>query len=320
MSSTPNKKQEPSSSDGNDSTGSVAPQLPRSELSFSQAEGLEPLPIYLDLGQMPDKFRNKIWAMLYELLSSIGIWKTTSVTRRHPVIKYIWVDCLVKPLDQFDSSDFIDTVKAIIFDAEYGKVFDFLELLLRFIASGPDRYGDSYAETVIEWLTQDINEVLVREKMAYYLDTSESLSFIPQASQQEGETIRDALSILNDTGFKGPQSCLFKASKAINDARFADAVHESISAVESIIKRISGNKKDSFNDALKKLEDNELLTHPALKKAFIRLYGYTSDEEGIRHALVFESEANVGLEEALFMFGACASFCGYLCRKHTQLE
>lgn len=58
--------------------------------------------------------------------------------------------------------------------------------------------------------------------------------------------------------------------------------------------------------------------HLALKRAFSKLYGYTSDEQGIRHALIDNPQANVGQDEAVFMFGACASFSSYLARKHRQ--
>ncbi len=49
--------------------------------------------------------------------------------------------------------------------------------------------------------------------------------------------------------------------------------------------------------------------HPALKAAFSQLYGYTSDEEGIRHALLDESR--VGFPEAKFMLVACSAFVSF---------
>jgi hypothetical protein len=52
--------------------------------------------------------------------------------------------------------------------------------------------------------------------------------------------------------------------------------------------------------------------HGALKRAFSALYGYTSDEKGIRHALVLEDKAQVDETDALFMLGSCASFVSYL--------
>ena len=54
--------------------------------------------------------------------------------------------------------------------------------------------------------------------------------------------------------------------------------------------------------------------HPALKSGFGKIYGYTSDEQGVRHALL-EGTAKVDLEDAGFMLGACASFATYLVGK-----
>ena len=71
--------------------------------------------------------------------------------------------------------------------------------------------------------------------------------------------------------------------------------------------------------ALASLEQREAL-HPALKDAFAKLYGYASNEQGIRHALLDQSNARVGMDEAVFMLGACASFASYLWRKHGAGE
>jgi len=49
-----------------------------------------------------------------------------------------------------------------------------------------------------------------------------------------------------------------------------------------------------------------------LRDALTKLYGYSSDEKGIRHPLLESDVARVGMPEAVFMFGACASFISYL--------
>jgi hypothetical protein len=58
--------------------------------------------------------------------------------------------------------------------------------------------------------------------------------------------------------------------------------------------------------------------HPALKSGFSSLYGYTNSEKGIRHALTEGDNANVGQDEALFMFSACTAFVAYLARKYPE--
>ena len=43
-------------------------------------------------------------------------------------------------------------------------------------------------------------------------------------------------------------------------------------------------------------------------------------QEGIRHARVYKDVTEVGADEALFFFGACASFAAYLTQKHRAVS
>ena len=83
--------------------------------------------------------------------------------------------------------------------------------------------------------------------------------------------------------------------------------------------RIDPNAGNTLGPALDSLEKAGVLNHRALKEAFSKLYGYTNDENGIRHALLEEEAAAVDLDDAVFMFGACASFAAYLVNRHEQL-
>jgi DNA-binding transcriptional regulator WhiA len=56
-------------------------------------------------------------------------------------------------------------------------------------------------------------------------------------------------------------------------------ISESINAIESICKIISKNDKATLGEALK-----DIKIHPALKESLKKLYGFASDEGGIRHA------------------------------------
>ena len=108
------------------------------------------------------------------------------------------------------------------------------------------------------------------------------------------------------------------AAKHINARQYADAIADCIHAVVSVARTIDDQESKTLGPALDSLERAGLLKHPSLKQAFKTLYGYTCEERGIRHPLITESSANVGLDEALFMYGACASFAAYLVSKHRQ--
>ncbi|HHM1867837.1 TPA: AbiJ-NTD4 domain-containing protein, partial [Klebsiella pneumoniae] len=94
---------------------------------------------------------------------------------------------------------------------------------------------------------------------------------------------------------------------------YRNSIKESISAIESLCKKISGNEKGTLGDCLKTIEDKGHI-HPAMKRAFQQLYGYTSDQGGIRHALTDDSEEPT-LEEARYMLVICSAFSNYLVSK-----
>ena len=91
---------------------------------------------------------------------------------------------------------------------------------------------------------------------------------------------------------------------------YANAVKESISAVESQCCILTGDSKASLGTALKKLESSGVKIHPALNKALHQLYGYTSDDPGIRHGGT--AAANVDAALAQFMLVTCSAFVNYL--------
>ena len=100
---------------------------------------------------------------------------------------------------------------------------------------------------------------------------------------------------------------------------YKNCIKESILAVESICKIIVGDDKASLGEAIKQLKSNNINIHPALETAFLKLFGYTSDEGGIRHAEgLFVS--NVSFEEAKFMLVSCSAFVNYLIAEYGKIK
>lgn len=91
---------------------------------------------------------------------------------------------------------------------------------------------------------------------------------------------------------------------------YANSIKESISAVERMCSIIVGHKA-TLNDALKEFEKCQVEIHPALKRAFSQLYGYTSDASGIRHSGELGGKDST-FEEAKFMLVSCCAFVNYL--------
>jgi hypothetical protein len=89
---------------------------------------------------------------------------------------------------------------------------------------------------------------------------------------------------------------------------YRNSIKESISAVESLVATVVG-EKGTLGQLIKKLED-EISFHPALKTAFSSLYGYTSDQDGIRHAIL-ESK-DLAFEDAKFFLVVCSAFVNFV--------
>ena len=82
--------------------------------------------------------------------------------------------------------------------------------------------------------------------------------------------------------------------------------------MESVARVLSPS--GNFKEALAKLEATSGI-HGGLKAGFSSIYGYTSDEKGLRHPLLEDAQASVDETDALFMIGACAAFVSYMIHK-----
>lgn len=79
--------------------------------------------------------------------------------------------------------------------------------------------------------------------------------------------------------FHGARAHLRAAAEHLTAGHSSDCIRESIHAVESVARSLAG--APSLAAALQHLEASAKV-HPALKKGFGALYGFTSDEKGIR--------------------------------------
>lgn len=276
--------------------------------SFSLREGYESLPSPMQLEELSPDLRREIWNAIWEALGKNSVFGSR---RFHSVsggpgsnsffdsVRRILGHRLEIPHDEIRNDFFqiSENIKSIILNSEFNKLLDFLEDFSCLDGEPPSC----------------IAQIFDLHIAAYWLDTSKTPpQFIPRSSPEEGEAIRRALETVEGNDFAGASAHLREAAKSINSGQFAQAVEESVKAVESVSRSID---PDTLGKALNILERKGLITHPALKKAFSKLYGYTSDKEGIRHALLSREAADV----AQFMFGACASFAAYLINQHRKI-
>ena len=276
--------------------------------TFSQQQGYEPLPGPLRLREFPIEARTTIWNILFELMQSTrhvavygsgnvgGVWKEI-LWAKHVHFDYLPLD---ECTDGFDAK--CTELKRRIRQDPFNKVFDLIQFMMRHPSCPPEFING------VSW-------VFRRFQLAYTVDTNPPVTIVPAATAEEGEQLTRNLAELRAAELDGCTTHLRNASKCINDGDSSGSVRESIHAVESVARQIDPEASKTLGPALASLEKRNAL-HPTLKVAFNNLYGYTNREQGIRHALLDNAQANVTIDEAVFMLGACASFASYLWRKH----
>jgi hypothetical protein len=270
-------------------------------MRFSQRIGKRPVQTALQTEGMDDELRSSLWNVL-----DLYIWQRkgflypeygNGLGAIDSFSKALWFHFFKKPMDARPdyASDILAEVRSFFFGCEWYEVYDFLEFVL-----GVDKS---------EKMLGTLNGILERELAGYrYV----SAAFVPVTDKQEIESIEQAL----DSGpFAGVEAHLRSAIEHLSrkqDPDYRNSIKESISAVESLAKELTGNPKAGLGDALSVLEKKGKI-HPALKKALSSLYGYTSDEDGIRHAML--EEPALSASDAKFLLVACSGFINYMKEK-----
>ena len=276
----------------------------RTKLTFSQAEGIDPLPQPAALGELSRQARVHLWNIIYGRLdeaTALPDWGKAYITEPWKTILLHYHIHLHKPADEFSSAyeAHASEIKKLFLHGAFNQVLDFLQFVLRH-HSTPHEFRDSVSS-------------MFRYCMCAYTVIEDGPTIVPISLPEQGKSIQDAFRVLKPGLFKGARSHLRKSAEYIKTGDLAGSVRESIHAVESVARRLNADAEKSLKPALDALSQKAHL-HPAFKRGIENLYGYTSDEDGIRHALLGEQE-KVDIDDAVFMFGACASFTAYLVNK-----
>lgn len=265
----------------------------------------------MQVDSMDDELRNRLWNALYSCywervdgsLNENRNWKTRLV------IRGMWHNYFRQPYDTIPKSwqDTYELIKEHFFSLKWNGVYDFIE----FVAN---EYPDPDNERNRRFM-HICNAILKRDLSGYrFIDRV----ITPITSEEEIAEIEEALQPADS--LQPVTNHIKRALKLFGDKESPDyrnSIKESISAVEATCNLISGGNKATLADALEKMEKaSKVKLHTALKDSFKKLYGYSSDAEGIRHALL--DEPHLDFEDAKFMLVSCSAFINYLKVKSSK--
>jgi hypothetical protein len=268
----------------------------RKRLTFEQAEGAEPLPSQLKLKDISSELRARLWRVFYGLFPQSQYLGGT-----FEELFYDWhVTHQFKADDDFSDQTkrWINEVKLIFTYGDYIRIFGFIQWVLRH----PNK------PTMLEI---PVEAALRASRAAYAVIDGDTI--IPIGSDAERETLEHAFADLAASEFHGARAHLRNAGSELTAGEYGPSIRESIHAVEAVARVLEPSAR-ALAPALAKLE-GKVRVHHNLHVGFCQLYNFTSDEKGIRHALLDEREAKVDETDALYMLGSCAAFVSYLINK-----
>jgi hypothetical protein len=243
-------------------------------------------------------------ASLWNVLDRV-VWNSTgfmSSLRSHPPRMYkfsagLWERFLKLPADERSeyTSDQLNEIREFFFKCSWNRVYDLIQFVVQ-----PDGGLADYG------LPEEFNKVMEREGAGYrFLGRV----IVDITSQQEIEMLEAAL---DDDKFAPVSAHLRRSLELLADRSnpdYRNSIKESISAVESMAKIAANDPNATLGVALRALEKGGRM-HQALKEGFLKLYGYTNDADGIRHAML--AEPNLTSADAKYFLMSCTSFVNYL--------
>jgi AbiJ N-terminal domain 4 len=270
---------------------------------FSQRKGLKPLKSSLQLDAVDKPLRNLLWTCLCNCFfdycyedSGYGFPSHRSESVRR-LINAIWCYHFKHPSDSLPRwNEAITAIRTYFLECKWNEIYDLLEFVAK----------NSETELPFKELS---NSFLELENSAYRFVGNEIVEITSASEIQEIEQA-------GQSGIHGVEKHIATALSFLADRKnpdYRNCVKEAISAVETVCRSFAGGT--TLSDALEELK-KKVEIHPAFERSLHTLYGYTSDESGVRHSLL-EASA-ISFSDAKFMLVTCSAFANYLIGKAAE--
>lgn len=274
---------------------------------FREREGLASPPSQLKLREVSPELRALLWNAVYSDLQLCTIHDRYS---GHNRIYEPWATILRdrhvrhdhKMADEFSTlaQPIYDSLKKAISTWTYSHLLDFIEWFLRHPSMTYD-------------FRDKIETAFVEARAAYRVVDADTI--VPTATDAAAEATINAIADAGDVGAAGTVTHLKQAASDLRQGNWADSIRNSIHAVEGLCILVSP-QSHTLSEALKVLKRTGHI-HGSLEAAFLKLYGFTNDERGVRHAQVLDS-VQVDEVDAVFMFTACSAFVSYMTARSRE--
>lgn len=237
-------------------------------LPFSQRNGLSPIPPQLKLGEVSQELRRLLdfyVAEEIERVESSGFEYRYFTGAWERVAKELHVLFFGNSADSFENRSYQlrKRLEVCFAKSSIGPLFDLVEFFLR--------HRDCSAV-----LKSDLASAFERSRSAYRVVDG---LVVAVGTDQQAQAFERAIKDTEESGAPAARQHLISAGSELRNGNWSGSVRESIHAVEAMARTIV--PADALGPALTQLEATGHL-HGGLKRAFGNLYGYASDEQGVR--------------------------------------
>lgn len=280
-------------------------------MRFSERYGYKPIRDALQLESIDSELRTALWNVLL-----VHFWEpvedVTQEVQYHQAMKTFLELCYSElfnwPLTAIPRyvSDARETIDKALQRKEWYWTYDFIEFCIRV-------YEPLFRNSP-EDFTAHLNRILEREGSGYRVVGGRIAAITDPSEIAAVESAMGA----EDSALAPVRAHLRTALAMLSDRtepNYRNSVKESISAVEALVNLLLGGERATLGAALKRVDPAGGI-HPALIEAFGKIYGYTSDAGGIRHAML--EEDSVEHEDALYMLVSCSAFVNYVVAKAAK--
>lgn len=282
------------------------------KVPFSEREGHVP-PKPIQVKNLDKAVRARLWSIVLETFPHVTFdWPTYFLPMGF--LQTIWRDFLSKPIDDLkNGEDAHYLVRNLIMTGKWFRAFDFLEYVLDAWESFGVQVDRDVSKRKKLQFVQQCNTALAKENAGYRITDD---LVVPIVSDVEVQSIDKAIHGKFGRAGKHIKKALALFSNRENPD-YANSMKESAMAIQAISLEITNQKKISMT--MKKLVDGGMQLHPAFLTAIVKLYGFASDEDGVRHAGAGEP-LSTDQTTALFMLVTCSAFVNYITAEHPNIN
>ena len=274
---------------------------PKVRGSFSDRNGYVKINVEIQKNNLDERTRNSIVNLFDYILSRCEL-----TGKKEACYQYVYKSIFCVTADEIPFHGYekrIPIVDGLKRDWAYYDVFSFLESLLEWFAK-----FDGYE------IYNLCNKLFEKECVGYRFVGGKITDIIDDL---EVEEVEEAL----NNKYSACKNSIRKALDFLynrDNPDYSNSVKESISAVEAMCNIILDVDNATLGDAIKHLEDKGVPIHSAMKRAFAALYGYTSDQSGIRHNTGIDDKTTFA--EAKYMLVSCSAFVNYLLQIYDEIS